>query len=61
METRKCVLTLEGGYKITAEVVIPKSSKPVFHDELEKQLVREFNKSQPYAVHKVVKMHILRK
>lgn len=57
---RKCVLTLESGYKQVAILTIPKPTKPIFQEELEQRLVDEFNKSQPHLVNKVVKCHLLR-
>lgn len=58
--TRKCVLTLEGGIKIQATLAIPKTNKPIFPEEMKRKFVEEFNKSQPYALNKVVKCHIMR-
>ena len=58
--TRKGILTLDEGTKIQAEFTIP-AKYLAWHDELEKKLVREFNESQPRAVHKVVKIHLMRK
>lgn len=60
LEQRTAILTLDNGFKFRAEITIPHSSKPVFHREFEKKLVGEINKSQPRAVHKVVKIHLLR-
>ena len=59
-ESRRAILTLEGGTKIQATLYFPKSSKPIFPEEMERKFVEEFNKSQPYAVNKVVSAHILR-
>ena len=58
--TRKCVLTLEGGYKQVASLTIPRPDKPIFPEEMERKFVEEFNASQPHAEHKVVSVHILR-
>lgn len=58
--TRKCLLTLDGGAKIQAVLTIPKPTKPIFPKEMERQFIKNFNESQPNAVHKVVKCHILR-
>lgn len=58
-QKRKAILTLDNGYKVRADILIP-SEKPTWHAELEKRLVSDFNRSQPHAVHKVVKIHILR-
>lgn len=58
--TRRCLLTLDGGGKIQAVLTIPKPTKPIFHEEMERHIMDEFNKSQPNAVHKVIKCHIMR-
>ena len=58
--TRRCLLTLDGGAKIQAILTIPKPTKPIFPKEMERQFIKSFNKSQPNAVHKVVKCHIMR-
>ena len=58
--TRRCLLTLDGGEKIQAVLTIPKPTKPIFHEEMERHIMDEFNKSQPNAVHKVIKCHIMR-
>lgn len=57
---RMGIITLDDGYKFQAEFTIP-AKDLAWHDELEKKLVREFNESQPRAVHKVVKIHLMRK
>lgn len=57
---RKCLLTLEGGYPIQAILTIPKPTKPIFQKEMERQFIKSFNESQPNAVHKVIKCHIMR-
>ena len=58
--SRRCLLTLDGGEKIQAVLTIPKPTKPIFHEEMERHIMDEFNKSQPNAVHKVIKCHIMR-
>lgn len=58
--TRRCLLTLDGGAKIQAFLTIPKPTKPIFLEEMERQFIKNFNESQPNAVHKVVKCHIMR-
>lgn len=58
--TRKCVITLEGGYKLVVDLSIPKPERPIFVDEMERKFIREFNSSQPNAEHKAVSVHILR-
>ena len=60
MITRRCLLTLDGGAKIQAVLTIPKPTKPIFPKEMERQFIKSFNESQPNAVHKVVKCHIMR-
>ena len=58
--TRRCLLTLDGGAKIQAVLTIQKPTKPIFPEEMERNIMDEFNKSQPNAVHKVIKCHIMR-
>ena len=60
MITRRCLLTLDGGVKIQAVLTIPNPTKPIFQKEMERQFIKSFNESQPNAVHKVVKCHIMR-
>ena len=60
MITRRCLLTLDGGAKIQAVLTIPKPTKPIFPKEMERQFIKNFNESQPNAVHKVIKCHIMR-
>lgn len=57
---RKAILTLDNGAKIEADVIMPSPRKAMFHEEIEKKFVEEFNKAQPHAVHKLVKVHIMR-
>lgn len=49
---RKAILTLDNGAKIEAVVTMPSPRKAMFHEEFEKKFVEDFNKAQPYAVHK---------
>ena len=58
--SRRCLLTLDGGAKIQAVLTIPKPTKPIFPKEMERQFIKSFNESQPNAVRKVVKCHIMR-
>ena len=58
--TRRCLLTLDGGAKIQAVLTMPKQTKPIFPQEMERQFIKSFNESQPNAVHKVIKCHIMR-
>lgn len=58
--TRRCLLTLDGGAKIQAVLTMPKPTKPIFPQEMERQFIKSFNESRPNAVHKVIKCHIMR-
>lgn len=58
--TRRCIITLSGGHKIQATLSIPQPRKPLFMEQLEEQFIKEFNRSQPHAVNKAVKVHIMR-
>ena len=58
--TRRCLFTLDGGAKIQSVLTIPKPTKPMYHEEMERQFIKSFNESQPNAVHKIVKCHIMR-
>lgn len=57
---RKAILTLDNGAKIEVDVTMPSPRKAMFYEEIEKKFVEGFNKSQPHAVHKLVKVHIMR-
>lgn len=57
---RKAILTLDNGAKIEADVTMPSPRKAMFYEGIEKKFVEDFNKSQPHAVHKLVKVHIMR-
>lgn len=59
-QQRTAILTFDNGQRVRAEISIPGTDKPVWHTELERRIVRDFNKAQPRAVHKLVKVHILR-
>lgn len=58
--SRRCLLTFDGGAKIQAVLTMPKPTKPIFPKEMERQFVKQFNESQPNAVNKVIKCHIMR-
>ena len=63
MITRRCLLTLDVGAKIQAVLTMPKPTKPtkpIFLKEMERLFIKSFNESQPNAVHKVIKCHIMR-
>ena len=49
-----------GGAKIQVILTMPKPTKPIFLKEMERQFVKQLNESQPNAVHKVIKCHIMR-
>lgn len=53
---RKAILTLDNGAKIEAVVTMPSPRKAMFHEEIEKKFVENFT----HAVHKLVKVHIMR-
>lgn len=57
---RKAILTLDNGAKKEATITMPSPRKAMFYEEIEKKFVENFNKAQPYAVHKLVKVHIMR-
>lgn len=57
---RKAILTMDNGSKVFAEIHIKPTSKSKFIDELEKECVADFNRSQPHTEHKVVKCHLMR-
>ena len=59
-EQRTAILTFDNGQRVRAEVLLPGTDKPMWHADLERRLVRDFNESQPRAVHKIVKIHLLR-
>lgn len=57
---RKAILTIDNAAKIEAVVTMPSPRKAMFHERWEKKFVENFNKAQPHAVHKLVKVHIMR-
>ena len=58
--SRRCLMTLSDGSKIQATITITKPTKPIFPEQMERQFIENFNNSQPLAVNKVVKCHIMR-
>lgn len=58
--SRRCLFTFDGGKKIQVILTMPKPTKPIFPEKMERHIMDEFNKSQPNAVHKVIKCHIMR-
>lgn len=59
-QQRIAILTFDNGQRVRAEITLPGTDKPVWHTELERHIVHDFNKAQPRAVHKLVKVHLLR-
>ena len=58
--SRRCLMTLSDGSKIQATITIPKLTKPIFPDQMEREFIENFNNSQPLIKNKVVKCHIMR-
>ena len=56
--SRRCLMTMSDGSKIQA--TIPKPTKPIFPEQMERKFIENFNNSQPHLVNKVVKCHIMR-
>lgn len=57
---RKCVLTLEGGYKQIATLTMPAPTKAEFPEAVERRLVKQFNESQPHMKNKCIGIHLMR-
>lgn len=58
--SRRCLLTLDGGVKIQAVLTMPKPTKPIFPEQMEREFIKNINNSQHLAENKVVKLHIMR-
>ena len=58
--TRRCLMTLSDGSKTQATITIQKPTKPIFHEQMERNLIEKFNKQQQLTENKVVKLHIMR-
>ena len=58
--TRRCLMTLSDGSKTQATITIPKPTKPIFPEQMERKFIEKFNKQQPLTENKVVKLHIMR-
>jgi hypothetical protein len=56
---RRALLTLCDGSRIMSRIQIP-PHKVIFLDQLERTLVKEFNRNQPHLQNKVVKIRIMR-
>ena len=57
---RRCLITLSDGSRIQATITIPKPTKPIFPEQMERKFIENYNNSQPFAANKVVKCHIMR-
>lgn len=53
-------MTLSDGSKIQATITIPKPTKPIFPEQMEREFIKNINNSKPLAKNKVVKLHIMR-
>ena len=58
--SRRCLMTLSDCSKIQAAITIPKPTKPIFPEQMEREFIKNINNSQPLAKNKVVKLHIMR-
>ena len=58
--SRRCLIGLSDGSKILDILTIPKPTKPIFPEKMEREFIESFNKSQPNMVNKVVKCHVMR-
>ena len=57
----KAILYFDEGSRIVADFLTPPERRErETQRELENRMVKEWNKSQPRAIHKVVKMKIMR-
>ena len=57
---RRYLMTLSDGSKIQATITIPKPTKPIFPEQMEREFIKNINNSQPLAKNKVIKCHIMR-
>lgn len=53
-------MTLSDGSKTQATITIPKPTKPIFPEQMERKFIEKFNNQQPLMANKVVKLHIMR-
>ena len=58
--TRRCLLTMSDGSRTQTTITIPKPTKPIFLEQMERKLVKRFNELQPNMVNKVIKCHLMR-
>lgn len=57
---RNAIIILSNGSKVKTTFFLPKSSRGICLEDLEKELVVKFNQSQPNMVNKVVSIHLMR-
>lgn len=58
--THRALLTLSNGSRIMSQLRISSPHKAIFLGQMERTLVKEFNRNQPHLQNKVVKIHIMR-
>lgn len=58
--TRRCLMTLSDGSKIQATITIPKPTKPIFPEQMEREFIKNINNSLHLAKNKGIKCHIMR-
>ena len=58
--SRRFLMTLSDGSKFQATIAIPKPTKPIFPEQMEREFIKNINNSQHLAENKVVKLHIMR-
>lgn len=58
--TRRCLITLQGGDKVSAKLSIPRPKRAIFPEVMEREFVECFNRSQPFMKNKAVAVHIMR-
>lgn len=56
---RQAILTFDNGSRIRAEVTLV-LKRWYTNSDYERELVSEYNKPQPNAVHKIKKIHLMR-
>ena len=52
-------MTFSDGSKLLATIYIPKPTKPIFPEQMERNIIENFNNSQPNAAPMVIKCHIM--
>lgn len=56
----KAICTLDNGERVRMTFHIKQQRGGGFQKELEQELVKKFNDSQPHMVHKLTKVHLMR-